>query len=72
MFGFTEEEVNKYIEFLNHITEHAVFNNRSTRDQIKYVQLLNFQQTVILKKLQDAIAGEPKVTYPKKEKKSKS
>lgn len=70
MLGFKEEEVNKYIDFLNYIVKHAKFNDRSVKDQIEFVQLLNYQQSVILKKLQDAIAGEPKVTYPK-DKKSK-
>lgn len=65
-FGFSEEEVNKYVEFLNYIATHAKFDNRSVKDQVEFVKLLNYQQTVILKKLQDAIAGEPKVTYPKK------
>ena len=57
--GFTEEEVNKHVAFLNYIASNARFDNQSVKDQLEFVKLLNFQQTVLLKKMQDMIVGTP-------------
>jgi hypothetical protein len=60
--GISEEEINKYVEFLNYVVEHASFPAHSdTRKALNWVKLLTFQQTVLLKKMQDLVVGEAKL-----------
>lgn len=70
--GFSEEEVNKYVEFLNYIATHAKFDQRTVKNQIEFVKLLQYQQTVLLKRMQDLIVGEPKLHTPAKKTKTKA
>lgn len=65
--GFTEEEVNKHVEFLNYLAKNAKFDNPRIADQIELVKLFNWQQTVLVRKMQDLIVGEPKLHEPPKE-----
>lgn len=65
--GFKEEDVNKYVDFLNYIAENAKFDNRTVKDQLEFVRLLQYQQSIILNKMQDAVVGEVKVYEPKAE-----
>ena len=65
--GFTEEEVNKYIGFLNYIVENAQFpNHLETKKALNWVKMLTFQEKIILNKMQDLIVGEAKLHTPTK------
>lgn len=71
--GISEEEVNKYVEFLNYVVQHAQFpTHTDTKVALKWVQMLTYQQTVILKKMQDLVVGEPKLHTPPKKETAKS
>lgn len=70
--GFSEEEVNKFISFLNHVAENAKFDGQTVKSQIEFVRLLQIQQSIILPKMQEMIVGDVKVhEAPKKEVKAK-
>ena len=65
--GFKEADVNKFVDFLNFIATKAKFDNLTVKDQIEFVKLLTHQQQVVLGKMQELIAEEPKVHMPPKE-----
>lgn len=58
---FTEDDKNKFIEFLNFIHERAVFPNWKTSDSIKHFKLLACMQQVILPKIENHILEFKKV-----------
>ncbi len=62
--GFKEEEINKFVEFLNYIATNARFDNLTVKDQIEFVNLLSYQQQVLLGKMQSLVAEDPKVHTP--------
>jgi len=63
--GFKEEDVNKHVEFLNYIAKNAEFpNNKDLASQIELVKFFNWQQTVLVKLMQDMVLGKPKVHPP--------
>lgn len=63
--GFKEADVNKFVDFLNFIANHAKFDGLTVKDQLEFVRLLTHQQQVVLGKMQELIAEEPKVHTPK-------
>jgi len=53
--SFTEEDVNKFVEFLNYVADRAVFKECTIKDQLAFVQLLGYQQKTILHKMRQSI-----------------
>lgn len=70
--SFTEEDKQKFIDFLNIIAKNATFNGLKTEDIIKHFQLLAYMQQSILPKITANILEISKVVEapleePKKE-----
>lgn len=63
--GFKEADINRFVDFLNFIANHAKFDGLSVKDQLEFVRLLNHQQQVVLTKMQELIFEEPKLHTPK-------
>lgn len=66
--GFKEADINRFVDFLNFIANHAKFDGLSVKDQLEFVRLLNHQQQVVLTKMQELIFEEPKLHTPKEDK----
>ena len=62
---FKDEDKDKVIEFLNLIATHGKFN-LSTQEVIKYFQLLNYMQKIILPKIDANVMEVKRVIEPPK------
>jgi hypothetical protein len=66
--SFTEEDKEKFVEFLNHVAKSAQFTF-NTKQVIDYFKLLSHMQQVILPKITNNILEIKKVTKPESEEK---
>lgn len=62
---FKDEDKDKVIEFLNLIATHGKFN-LSTQEVIKYFQLLNYMQKIILPKIDANVMEVKRLIEPPK------
>lgn len=64
--NFSEEDKEKFVEFLNYVAKYAEFKLK-TEDLIKYFKLLSHAQQVLLPKIHNHILEVKKVIEPPKE-----
>lgn len=68
--NFTQEDVERFTEFLNFIAQKAIFNGWKTEDTIKHFKLLSYMQTQVLPKMKEHILEVVEVVEDNSDKQS--
>lgn len=64
---FSQKDIDQVIDFLNFMSDKAVFNNWTTKDSVTHVRFLSHMQSVILPKMKGLILEVEEVIKAKEE-----